>query len=75
MGNRSREAGPVFKLSVVTVGLVAGVGLIYFPIPTAVLVSGFLVFAKTRWLKPVPWWVLAAMIGGLAAIASVLKTA
>jgi hypothetical protein len=74
MGTRSREPSRVFKLSVVTVGLVAGVGLIYFPIPTVVLVSGFLIFAKTRWLKPVPWWVLAAMIGGLAAIAWVLQT-
>jgi hypothetical protein len=75
MGTRSREPSRVFKLSVVTVGLVAGVGLIYFPIPTVVLVSGFLIFAKTRWLKPVPWCVLAAMIGGLAAIAWVLQTA
>jgi hypothetical protein len=72
MDNPSRKPGPVFKLSVVTVGLVAGVGLIYFPIPVLVLVSG-LISAKTRWLKPVPWWVLAAMIGGLAAV--VLQTA
>jgi len=76
MGNRSREPGPVFKLSVVTVGLATGIGMIFFPIPVLVLVSGFLVFAKTHWLKPVPWWVLAAMIGGaLAAIAWVLQTA
>jgi hypothetical protein len=74
MGDRSCEPGPVFKLSVATVGLVVGVGLIYFPIPAVVLDSGFLIFAKTRWLKPVPWWVLAAMIGGLAAIAWVLQT-
>jgi hypothetical protein len=60
---------------VVTVGLAAGSGMIFFPIPVLVLVSGFLIFAKTRWLKPVPWWVLAAMIGGLAAIASVVQTA
>jgi hypothetical protein len=75
MGNRSREPGTVFKLSVVTVGLAAGVGLIYFPIPVLVLGSGFLIFAKTRWLKPVPWRVLAGMIGGLAAIVWVLRTA
>jgi hypothetical protein len=74
MDNPSREPGPVFKLSVATVALAVGVGLIYFPIPVAVLVSGFWIFVKTRWLKPVPWGVLAAMIGGLAAIAWVLQT-
>jgi hypothetical protein len=46
MGNPSREPGPVFKLSVVTVGLAAGVGLLYFPIPVLVLVSGFLIFGQ-----------------------------
>jgi hypothetical protein len=75
MANQFREPGPVFKLSVVTVGLVTGVGLTCFPIPAVVLLSGFLIFAKTRWLKPVPWWVLAAMISGLAAIDWVLQTA
>jgi C-5 cytosine-specific DNA methylase len=53
MGNSSREPGPVFKPSVVTVGLAADVGLISF-LPVAVLVSGFLIVAKTRGLKPVP---------------------
>jgi lysylphosphatidylglycerol synthetase-like protein (DUF2156 family) len=33
MDNPSGEPGPVFKLSVVTVALAAGVGLIHFPIP------------------------------------------
>jgi hypothetical protein len=75
MDNPSREPGPAFKLSVVMGGLAAGVGLIYFPIPVLVLVSGFLIFAKNRWLKPVPWLVMAAMIGGLAAIAWALQTA
>lgn len=62
MDNRSREPGPAFKLSVVTVGLAAGFGMIFFPIAVLVLGSGFLIFAKIRWLKPVPWWVLAGMI-------------
>jgi len=54
--------------------LAAGFGMILFPIPVLVLVSGFLIFAKTRWLRPVPWWVLAGMIGGLAAIAWVVQS-
>jgi hypothetical protein len=33
MDNPSGEPGPVFKLSVVTVALAAGVGLIHVPIP------------------------------------------
>ena len=49
--------------------------MLYFRIPIVVLGSGFLIFAKTRWLKPVPWWVLAGMIGCLAAIAWVLPIA
>jgi len=75
MGNQNREPFniPFFKPSAVTVGLATGVGLIYFPIPALVLFSGFVIFAKIRWREPVPWWVLAAMIGGLAAIAWVLQ--
>jgi len=72
MRNRNREPLPLFKPSVVTVGLVAGVGLIYFP--ALVLFSGFLIFSKIRGLEPFPWWVLAAMIGSLAVIAWVLQT-
>jgi hypothetical protein len=75
MGNGNREPGPVFKLSVVTVGLAAGFRHDLLPHPGPRPCFGFLIFAKTRWLKPVPWWVLAAMIGGLTAIAWVFQTA
>jgi hypothetical protein len=46
MDNRSREPGPVLKLSVVTVGLAAGLGMMFFPIPVLVLGSGFLIFPR-----------------------------
>jgi hypothetical protein len=47
LGNRSREPGPVFKLSVVTVGLTAGFGMILFPIRSSALFRGSWSLAQT----------------------------
>jgi hypothetical protein len=40
LGNRGREPGPVFELSVVTVGLAACFGMSLFPIRSSALFRG-----------------------------------
>jgi hypothetical protein len=65
---------PLQRLSAVIVGLAVGIGFIYFPVLAFIVLAASLVFAKNRWLKPVPRPVLGAMILGLGLMAWILQT-
>jgi hypothetical protein len=64
---------PLQNLSAVMVGLAVAVVFIFFPLPTFVVLAGVLVFGKTRFLRPVPWPLVGAMIVGLGLTAWILQ--